>query len=71
MSETQKMHMKELLGEDQTQLFINQLLLAMVISQGCTVEVPMADVDATGGYILEMEIDKPRGVFILRAKKKQ
>jgi len=44
--------------------------LSLVIRQGGKVEMPVHLVDDTGGYLLTMEIDQTRRVFILNAKKK-
>lgn len=64
-------HANEFLGSATTQVFLNQLLMAIVIRQGGKVELPVQQVDATGDYIMTMEIDQQRKVFILKARKKQ
>lgn len=49
--------------------FRDQLLLALIIKYGPNVSIPVADVDATGGYILKMSID---GIsFNFTAERKQ
>lgn len=63
-------HAQDFLGDASTQLFINQILLSLVIQQGGTVEVPVAAIDATGGYMLTLEADAARGAVILRARPK-
>lgn len=63
-------HAKELFGDASTQLFINQLLLSLVIQRGGTVEVPVAEIDATGGHMLTLMISNERGMVTLRASKK-
>jgi len=63
-------HANDFLGSATTQVFLNQLLLSLVIRQGGKVEMPVHLVDDTGGYLLTMEIDQTRRVFILNAKKK-
>lgn len=64
-------HAKELLGDDTTQLFINQLLVAFVLKQGGKIEIPVSDVDATGDFIMNMEVDQHRQLFILQTRRKQ
>jgi len=63
-------HAKEFLGSATTQVFLNQLLLALVIKQGGKIELPIKEIDGTGGYLMTMEIDQTRQVFILTARKK-
>ena len=62
---------KELLGEASTQVFINQILLAIVIKERCRLVIPVAEIDATGGYMLNMRIDESKKYVILEVEKKQ
>jgi hypothetical protein len=64
-------HAKEYLGDETTQLFLNQLLLAFVIKQGGTVKIEASEVDLTGGWIMTMHVDQSTKTFILEAKEKQ
>ena len=64
-------HARDALGDDSTQVFMNQLLLALVISKGGTIVIPVHEVDATGGYIMTVEVDPDKRIFILHARKKQ
>lgn len=63
-------HAQDYLGDASTQLFVNQILLSLVIQQGGTVEVPVAAIDATGGFMLTLEASAERGVVTLRARPK-
>ena len=63
-------HANDFLGSATTQVFLNQLLIALVVRQGGKVELPVQHVDDTGGYLMTMEIDHPRQMFILKARKK-
>ena len=63
-------HANDFLGSATTQVFLNQLLLALVIKQGGKIELPIKEIDGTGGYLMTMEIDQTRQVFILTARKK-
>lgn len=64
-------HAKDLLGDASTQLFINQLLLAIVLRNGGRLTVPIEAVDGTGGYSMDINVDPVGGSFALTAKKKQ
>lgn len=41
-----------------------------MIQRGGTVEVPVAAIDDTGGFMLTLEADAARGVVTLRARQK-
>lgn len=64
-------HAKEMLGDASTQVFINQLLLAIVLRDGGHITVPIEAVDSTGGHFMEMSVNPDGGYFALTAKKKQ
>lgn len=64
-------HAREILGDDTTQLFLNQLLLATVIKQGGSMVLDVADVDATGGHMMSVDIDQEAQTFTLIARQKQ
>lgn len=49
--------------------FKEQLLIALVVKAGGKVSLPVADVDATGGYALAFNVVD--GVFNFEARKKQ
>lgn len=49
--------------------FKDQLLLALIIKYGPGLSIPIRDVDATGGYVLEMGVDGYS--FNFKASKKQ
>jgi len=49
--------------------FKDQLLIAMVVKNGGTLDLPVADVDATGGYTLAFSVTD--GVFHFKAQRKQ
>lgn len=48
--------------------FKEQLLVAMVVKAGGKYEIPIADVDATGGWVLAFRVDN--GKFIFEARRK-
>lgn len=48
--------------------FKEQLLLAMVVKAGGKYEIPVAEVDATGGWVLVMAVRD--GVFYFEARRK-
>lgn len=62
---------KDLLGDDTTQLFVNQLLMTMVVQRGGEVKLAASDIDGMGAYILKLEVDQDGRNIILRAEKKQ
>ena len=51
--------------------FRDQLLVALVKHYGPVVTVPVADVDATGGYVMLMRVDAETREFHLEVRKKQ
>lgn len=52
--------------------FKDQLLLTLVrLSPGGKLQVPVADVDAAGGYVLLMSVDADKRVFNFEARAKQ
>lgn len=48
--------------------FKEQLLVAMVVKAGGKYEISVADVDATGGWVLAFKIEN--GKFIFEARRK-
>ena len=62
---------KELLGEHSTQVFINQILMALVIKNGGKLMVSLKEIDATGGYLMMMEVDPDTNMILLKAVQKQ
>lgn len=63
-------HAREMLGDDSTQLFLNQLLLALVVKNGGTHSLSVDEVNATGGYMMNLAVSEDQKVFTLVAKKK-
>lgn len=60
----------DVLGDASTQLFIQQLLMALVVQLGGKAEIPVMSVDATGGYLMNLEVDSVNRQFVLTAHKK-
>ena len=49
-----------------------QLVLALVKREkGGRLEIPIAEIDDTGGYIMTMELDQEQRKFIFKVEKKQ
>jgi hypothetical protein len=61
----------DLLGENITSVFVGQLLLAHVVKQGGMVKISVEEVDATGEWIMEMQVDQIKQELILIARRKQ
>lgn len=49
-------------------MMIGQLPIVFALREGGEVRIPVAEVDATGGYILDMAIDG--ATFVFKARKK-
>ena len=47
-----------------------QLLLVFVNRLGGRIEIPVSEVDATGGWLLNMAVDQDRGVFTFETRRK-
>lgn len=62
-------HAKDFLGEASTQVFINQILMAIVMLNGGKFTVPIGAVDNTSGRIMDMQIDRDAGTLTLVVKK--
>jgi hypothetical protein len=58
------------LGGDTMDLFRQQLMLVMLDRLGGEIVVPVAEVDATGRFTMEMEIDPRAGSFTLKLGRK-
>lgn len=53
------------------ELMKGQLLIVMTNRLGGEVEIPVAEVDGAGAWMLSMEVDQVRQVFKFKASKKQ
>lgn len=58
------------LGGDTMNLFRQQLMLVMLDRLGGDVVIPVAEVDATGRFTMQMEIDQANGLFTLKLGRK-
>ena len=47
-----------------------QLLVVLVNRLGGAVDIPVSEVDATGGWMMHMEVDQARGVFQFKTSRK-
>lgn len=59
------------LGGEAMNLFRQQLMLCLLERLGGELEIPVAEVDATGRLTMEMEVDHGRGLFRLKLGRKQ
>ena len=63
-------------GEDAAELaravdaMKGQLLIVLVNRLGGSIEIPVADIDATGGWVLEMALDRGSRTFSFNAVRK-
>lgn len=58
------------LGGDTMNLFRAQLMLVMLDRLGGELTIPVAEVDATGRFTMEMEIDQRAKTFTLKLGRK-
>lgn len=63
-------HANDVLGDASTQLFIQQLFMALVVQLGGKAEIPVMSVDAMGDYLMNLEVDSVNRQFVLTAHKK-
>lgn len=50
--------------------FKDQLLVAMVVKAGGKYEISVAEVDATGGWVLAFRVDQKERKFVFKARRK-
>jgi hypothetical protein len=64
-------HADAYLGGDVMNLVRNQFLIVLANRLGGTIDIPVSEVDATGDFIMNVEIDQVQRVFKIRTEKKQ
>lgn len=62
---------RDMLGTNVIRNLNDQLLLVLLNRAGGTVEVPCAELDATGEFIARLEVDHDNRIFTLKLERKQ